>query len=132
MDPTCAVNNQDKLEEKKLYSGLLHGVIAGSGLWLPCNRGAATCYADADGVLPHGIRALQTVPDEQQPSQSAKSMLYITGVAISWEHGSEAEADQDSNSRGLLTQARFQQSEWTALLTAQRTEDSPGLVEMLP
>jgi hypothetical protein len=90
---------------KKWLLRLLSELTAGAGLWLPCDRGAALCDADANGVLPYGIWTLQTVSTKQQPSQSTKPMLYIAWASISWEYGCEAEADKDSGRYQFLTLA---------------------------
>lgn len=71
----------------------------GSGLRLPCDRGAAAGDADADGVLPHGVRASQAAVvsggEQRQPARPVEPVSHIAGAAVSREHGGEAEAHQD-------------------------------------
>jgi hypothetical protein len=45
---------------KWMLRTLLWSNCAGSGLWVTSDRRAAPCDAHSDGILPYGIRALQT------------------------------------------------------------------------
>jgi hypothetical protein len=40
------------------------GVSTGTSLWFGCDRGATSCNADTNGVLPHGIWPVQAKPDK--------------------------------------------------------------------
>jgi hypothetical protein len=70
---------------------------AGSGLWFTCHRRAAPCDGDPDGILPHGVRALQAIAAGKQPPEHTEPVLHITRASVTGEHGSEAEAHQDAH-----------------------------------
>ncbi|CAL5053359.1 unnamed protein product [Urochloa decumbens] len=77
-------------------------ICTGTSLRVSCDRGAATCNAYTNGILPYGIRLVQAKPDKLQPSQSSEPVLHISGAPLAREHGGEVKANQDASQVKLM------------------------------
>ena len=80
-----------------LHNLIWERILADTGMRVHGDRRAAPCHVDTDGVLPHGLWAVQAIPAEHQSSKPSEPILHLPRTSLAREHGVEAKAHQDED-----------------------------------
>ena len=65
----------------------------GSGMWVNGDRGAAPCYVNTIGVLPHGIWLVPAISIKCQPKEPLESILHCPGTSLTRKYGPKVETN---------------------------------------